>query len=84
MIPTTAATGAVPPSATNCLRSIPSPRAESSITALSVSTSATRSPVATESPSFFSHFTMRPSSIVGLSASMKIFVAMINPVRLRV
>src|SRR6185436_13830959 len=43
--------------------------------ALSVSTSARGSPLFTASPSFLSHLTRRPSSIVGESASMKILVA---------
>jgi hypothetical protein len=47
--------------------------------ALSVSTSASGSPDFTASPSFFNHLTRRPSSIVGESASMKIFVAIGQP-----
>src|SRR6185503_18133682 len=57
------------------LRRIPSPRATSSMIALSVSTSASVSPFLMASPSFFSHLTRRPSSIVGERASMKTFVA---------
>ena len=68
-------TGRVSPSAARRARSTPSPRAVSSITALSVSTSARRSPFATVSPSFFNHLTRRPSSIVGESASIVTFVA---------
>ena len=71
-------TGRDSPSATRRLRSTPSPRATSSMIALSVSTSAIGSPVFTASPSFFSHLTRRPSSIVGESASMNTFVAMVD------
>jgi hypothetical protein len=46
------------------------------MTALSVSTSARISPLFTASPSFLSHFTRRPSSIVGESASITTLVAM--------
>src|SRR5437762_1149719 len=74
--PTSCPTGRDSPSATSRLRSTPSPRATSSMTALSVSTSASTSPLFTASPSFLSHFTRRPSSIVGESASMKTLVAM--------
>src|SRR6266542_6886589 len=68
-------TGDASPSAATSLRTTPSPRATSSITALSVSTSARTSPVFTASPSCFSHLTRRPSSIVGESASITTFVA---------
>ncbi len=44
--------------------------------ALSVSTSASVSPLLIASPSFLSHFTRRPSSIVGESASIITLVAM--------
>src|ERR1041384_7925730 len=69
-------TGRDSPSPTSRFRSTPSPRATSSMIALSVSTSASGSPLFTASPSFFSHLTSRPSSIVGDSASMKTLVAM--------
>src|SRR6266568_3286841 len=49
-----------------------------SITALSVSTSASVSPDVTGSPSCFVHFTRRPSSIVGDKASMWTFVAIVE------
>ena len=76
MTPMREPTAAVLSSASSRLRSTPSPRATSSITALSVSTSARTSPLFTASPSFLSHFTSRPSSMVGESASMNTFVAM--------
>ena len=63
------------PAGTTCLSSVPPARATSSITALSVSTSASTSPTATGSPSPFFHSTRRPSSIVGESASMTTLVA---------
>ncbi len=66
----TVPTFAVSPSAIIRLRSTPDPRATSSMVALSVSTSARRSPSLTSSPSFLSQVTSRPSSIVGESASM--------------
>src|SRR5438105_3596139 len=75
---TTFPTGTVCPSVTATCRSTPSARATSSITALSVSTSASVSPVFTASPSRLCHFTRRPSSMVGESASMKTLVAMIS------
>ena len=78
MTPTSELTGAVVPSVMSCLRSTPSPRATSSMTALSVSTSARISPAFTAAPSAFSHFTRRPSSIVGLKASMNTFVAIVG------
>src|SRR4029079_16860379 len=59
----------------NRLRSTPSPRATSSMMALSVSTSAKVSPFLIWSPSFFNHLTRRPSSMVGESASITTFVA---------
>ena len=77
--PTSDPTGAVAPSGTSRFLSSPSPRATSSITALSVSTSASTSPVFTASPSALSHFTRRPSSIVGESASMNTLVAIVRP-----
>src|ERR1051325_589854 len=73
---TTFPTGTVVPSLTSTLSSWPSARATSSMTALSVSTSASVSPDFTASPSCFVHFTRRPSSIVGESASMWTLVAM--------
>src|SRR6185503_1640000 len=76
MYATTFPTGTVLPSGTMTLISCPSARATSSITALSVSTSARVSPVFTASPSCFVHLTRRPSSIVGDSASMWTLVAM--------
>src|SRR4029079_9883744 len=68
-------TGDASPSFASRFRSTPSPRATSSITALSVSTSARTSPDFIWSPSFFSHCTRRPSSIVGESASITTLVA---------
>src|SRR5688572_13358429 len=68
-------TGEVPPSSRRRFRNTPSPRATSSMMALSVSTSARTSPLLTASFSAFNHFTRRPSSIVGESASIKTFVA---------
>src|ERR1041384_4753738 len=68
-------TGTVMPSGTITFNSCPSARATSSMTALSVSTSASVSPDFTASPSCFVHFTRRPSSIVGDSASMWTLVA---------
>ena len=70
MYATTLPTGTVLPSAVSTLIRWPSARATSSMTALSVSTSARVSPVFTASPSRFVHLTRRPSSIVGESASM--------------
>ncbi len=81
--PTRAPTGAVVPSARTCFLRTPSPRATSSMIALSVSTSASTSPCLTASPSFLTHFARRPSSIVGLRASMKTFVAMMSVGRRR-
>src|SRR5205823_5246707 len=49
----------------------------SSMIALSVSTSPIGSPDLTASPSFLSHLTSRPSSIVGESASMNTLVAIV-------
>src|SRR5882762_5111908 len=72
---TTFPTGTVVPSGTITFNSCPSARATSSMTALSVSTSASVSPDFTGSPSCFAHFTRRPSSIVGDSASMWTLVA---------
>src|SRR5712664_471132 len=73
---TTLPTGTVVPSGTMTFSSCPSARATNSMTALSVSTSASVSPDFTGSPSCFVHFTRRPSSIVGDSASMWTLVAM--------
>src|SRR6266850_8177380 len=76
MYATTLPTGTVLPSGTITLTSCPSALATSSITALSVSTSARVSPFFTASPSRFVHLTRRPSSIVGDSASIWTLVAM--------
>ncbi len=76
-------TGAVSPSLISRLRSTPSPRATTSMTALSVSTSARISPDLTASPSFFVHLTRRPSSIVGESASITTLVAIVYHSRYR-
>src|SRR6266404_1321774 len=76
MTATTLPTATVWPSAAATWRSTPSARATRSITALSVSTSASVSPVFTGSPSRLCHFTTRPSSIVGESASIYTLVAM--------
>ena len=67
---TTLPTATVWPSAAATCRSTPSARATRSITALSVSISASVSPVFTGSPSRLCHFTTRPSSMVGESASI--------------
>ena len=76
MTPTSFATATVLPAGTSCLSSTPSARATSSMTALSVSTSAMTSPGRTASPSCFFHSTSRPSSIVGDRASIRTFDAM--------
>src|SRR5512143_1935687 len=76
MYATTSPTGTVSPSLTACCSSWPSARATSSITALSVSTSASVSPLFTASPTALVHLTRRPSSIVGESASITTLVAM--------
>jgi hypothetical protein len=76
MTPISCPTGAAESSGRRRARSTPSPRATISMTALSVSTSASVSPVLTASPSVLSHFTRRPSSIVGERASIITFVAM--------
>src|SRR5207237_5966758 len=60
MTPTSEPTGFDSPSPTRILRRIPSPRATSSMIALSVSTSASDSPDFTASPSFLFHLAMRP------------------------
>ena len=60
------------PSPTRILPMVPSSTASNSIVALSVSISASTSPEATLSPSFTSHLASVPSSIVGLSAGIRI------------
>jgi hypothetical protein len=75
--PTRVPTGTLSFSLIRRRRSTPSPRATSSMIALSVSTSPMGSPLLTASPSFLSHLTSFPSSIVGESASMKTLVAMV-------
>ena len=62
------------PSATRILPILPSSTASNSIVALSVSISAMMSPDLTVSPSFFSHLASLPSSIVGESAGMRIWM----------
>src|SRR6185503_21187447 len=62
------------PSATTILPIVPSSTASTSIVALSVSISAITSPALTLSPSFFSHLDSLPSSIVGESAGMVIWI----------
>src|SRR5262245_63646212 len=65
MIATGAPSLTVSPSLTRSFSSTPSSSMLKSMFALSVSTSATRSPGETLSPSFFVHRTRTPSSIVG-------------------
>src|SRR5436309_5134866 len=62
--------GTVVPSGTRILRSVPDANASRSITALSVSISASTSPLSTRSPSAFRHFTTTPSSIESVSLGM--------------
>ncbi len=62
------------PSGTTILASVPSSMASYSMVALSVSISASTSPVLTGSPSFFSHLARLPFSMVGDSAGMRILV----------
>jgi len=80
MTPIVTPTGLVAPSSMRRARRMPSPRATSSMIALSVSTSASVSPFFTASPTFFTHFTRRPSSMVGESASIITLVAIWSPV----
>src|SRR3569832_1896799 len=63
------------PSATSSLPILPSTTASNSIVALSVSISARMSPDFTVSPSFTSQRASLPSSMVGDSAGIRIFVA---------
>ena len=67
------------PSATTILPMVPSSTASNSIVALSVSISARMSPEATSSPSLTSHFASVPSSIVGESAGIRIFIGIFSP-----
>ena len=60
------------PSRTKILPMVPSSIDSTSIVALSVSISAIKSPEVTVSPSFTNHLDKVPSSIVGLSAGIKI------------
>ena len=64
------------PPGTKTARSVPSKKLSSSIVALSVSTSASMSPVWTASPSFFSHFTSVPTVMVSLSFGISMMLAM--------
>ena len=64
------------PSATRIFPSTPSSTASTSIVALSVSISAMMSPAFTGSPSFFNQRASVPSVMVGLSAGIRMFVAM--------
>src|SRR5208282_3874595 len=66
------------PSATRILPSTPSSTASTSMVALSVSISAITSPALMVSPSFFSQRASVPSVMVGLSAGIRILVAMAN------
>src|SRR2546425_287681 len=68
--------GTVVPSGTRILRSVPDANASRSITALSVSISASTSPLSTRSPSAFRHFTTTPSSIESVSLGMITRLAM--------
>ncbi len=56
-------------------RSTPEPMASTSMLALSVSISSTASPISTASPSCFSHWRTRPSSMVGDSLDIRIRLA---------
>src|SRR5208282_1446852 len=67
------------PSATTNAATVPASKTSTSITALSVSTSAIFSPDAILSPSFFSHLTRVPSVIVSLSWGMVISAGMSPP-----
>ena len=72
-----------PPTATSsptpqyCLIKTPSSKHSTSIVALSVSTSAIMSPLATGSPSFFNHLTSVPTVMVSLSLGMSMSVAIL-------
>ena len=66
----TAPTGALSPSFTRTSDRTPSSKASSSMFALSVSTSASTSPIATFSPGCFSQRRIFPSSIVSESFGM--------------
>src|ERR1700742_4455596 len=63
------------PSSTRILPRTPSSTASTSMVALSVSISAMTSPALTSSPSFFSQRASVPSVMVGLSAGIRILVA---------
>jgi hypothetical protein len=71
------------PSSTSILPITPSSTASNSIVALSVSISARMSPAETVSPSLTSHLESVPSSMVGLSAGIRISVGILG-VSLRV
>src|SRR5712691_12241560 len=62
--------GTVVPSGIRILRSDPEANASRSMTALSVSISASTSPLSTRSPSAFRHFTTTPSSMESVSFGM--------------
>src|SRR2546422_11538335 len=62
--------GTVVPSGTRTLRTVPDRTASRPITALSVSISASTSPLSPRSPSAFRHFTTTPSSIESVSLGM--------------
>ena len=66
------------PASIRILPMVPSSTASNSIVALSVSISAMMSPEDTVSPSLTSHLASVPSSIVGLSAGMRISIAMVQ------
>src|SRR5712692_10184683 len=68
--------GTVVPSGTRILRSVPEAKASRSMTALSVSISASTSPLSTRSPSVLRHFTTTPSSIESVSLGMITRLAM--------
>ena len=67
------------PSGTRIWANLPASTASISIVALSVSISARTSPARTSSPTFFSQRASFPSVMVGLSAGIRICVAMRQP-----
>ncbi len=69
------------PAATRMAPTLPSSTASTSMVALSVSISAITMPLLTVSPSLISHFASLPSSMVGDSAGIRIWVGMVLLVR---
>src|ERR1700722_13326470 len=74
-----APSGTWAPACTNIESSVPSKKLSSSIVALSVSTSASMSPVLTVSPSFLSHLTSVPTVMVSLNFGISMMLAMVSP-----